>query len=292
MAVGRMKMPVRGALFLSLMIYAMGLTTAAGDERRAGEEITAWLPGGEGMQFVWIPPGKLTAGTTGEQEAKLRSLGLWSGEFANEQPAHEWEIGEGFYLGKYEVTQQQWVSVMGTRPWQGYVAGQESSAAVCLSWDLVRELVARLNGAMGEELYRLPTEREWEYACRAGSRTLWSFGDDPDSLAEYAWYQENAWDRGIRGPLPVGLKRANAWGLHDMYGNAWEWCRDRPSPYRETGFVGPVRPFGGDYRIIRGGSFNSIRYVRSAVRGTAVPSNRYNVLFGARLVRKDSYAQP
>jgi len=104
-------------------------------------------------------------------------------------------------------------------------------------------------------------------------------------LGDYAWYEGNAWAKGARSPLPVGLKRPNPWGLYDIYGNAWEWVQEELWPYGMEDFIGPVRPLGGDVRVMRGGCFNSSRYIRSAVRGTGVPSVRYNIFTGARLVR-------
>ena len=277
-------------LFLSVLLWAAG-AGAATWPHEPGDEVTALLPGGEPMEFVWIPPGSFVMGSTPGEASELRALGLWENSFGNEQPALEQTIGEGFYLGKYEITQRQWTAAMGTRPWGAYVSGQHNAAAVCLSWDAVQAFVAQLNAALGDSVYRLPTEAEWEYAARAGSVAPWFFGSDFAMLGDYAWYEGNAWAKGARSPLPVGLKRPNPWGLYDIYGNAWEWVQEELWPYGMEDFIGPVRPLGGDVRVMRGGCFNSSRYIRSAVRGTGVPSVRYNIFTGARLVRVSQPAE-
>ena len=112
------------------------------------------------------------------------SQGVWSDERKEELPAHQVTISRGFYLGKYELTQGQWESVISTRPWVGQegVQDQASHPAVYISWKDVQALVAKLNEAEGDSLYRLPTEALWEYACRAGTTTRWSFGDDREPV--------------------------------------------------------------------------------------------------------------
>ena len=276
----------RIALVIFCLSWGADQKTALAAERAPGESLTALLLGGETMEFVWIPPGRFTMGATPEERERLEQLGWWGGDFHNEQPAHEREVSEGFYLGKFELTQRQWIGVMRTAPWQGYIATQPTSPAVCLSWDAVQLFIERLNKAMGDSLYRLPTEVEWEYACRAGTRTPWFFGADPDSLDSYAWFYENARRKGTQAPLPVGLKRPNPWGLFDIYGNAWEWCADKVVPYVPTGFAGPLLSLNMDLRIMRGGCFDSSIYIRSALRGASVPSTGYNIFNGARIIRR------
>ena len=187
-------------LLLSVLLWAAG-AGAATWLPELGDEVTALLPGGEPMEFVWIPPGSFVMGSTPGEASERRALGLWENSFGNEQPALEQTIGEGFYLGKYEITQRQCTAAMGTRPWGGYVSGHHNAAAVCLSWDAVQAFVAQLNAALGDSVYRLPTEAEWEYAARAGSVAPWFFGSDFAMLGDYAWA------KGARSPLPVGPLR-------------------------------------------------------------------------------------
>jgi formylglycine-generating enzyme required for sulfatase activity len=129
--------------------------------------------------------------------------------------------------------------------------------------------------------YRLPTEAEWEYACRAGTATRYAFGDDPERLGNYAWYAENA-----AGQVQVvGQKRPNRWGLYDMHGNVWEWCWDWYGAYGSEVAAHPVGPSSGSWRVVRGGSFdNSPENLRSALRVNVHPENRDEVL-GFRCVR-------
>ena len=238
----------------------------------------AYLPGGAMMEIVWIPPGTFTMGSPSSEP----------GRGSDEGPQHEVTISQGFYLGKYEITQGQWESVMGTRPWSGksYVRENANHPAVYISWNDVQEFIRRLNNAEGSEVYRLPTEAEWEYACRAGTTTRWSFGDDESELGRYAWYWDNAWTVGERYAHAVGTKLANPWGLYDMHGNVYEWCRDWYGSYSSSSQVDPTGPSTGSARVVRGGSFYYLaRDVRSADRAYASPGLRHAYI-GARLLRQ------
>ena len=150
------------------------------------------------------------------------------GRRPHEGPVHEVEISTGFWLGKYEITQGQWESVLGATPWSDkeYVQSNPSHPAVYISWDDVSWFVGKLNSEAGELLYRLPTEAEWEYACRAGTQTRWSFGEDGSLSGSHAWYSANAWNAGEQYAHAVGTKLPNPWGLYDMHGNVWEWVSD------------------------------------------------------------------
>lgn len=148
-------------------------------------------------------------------------------------------ITTGFWLGKCEVTQGQWKQVMSTQPWEGkqsYHKGLKEGSdypAIFLTWADVDTFCSKLTAQeqkakrlpeTGE--YSLPTEAQWEYGCRAGTKTRFSFGDDETQLGDYAWFQQNT--QGVNEDFPheVGKKKANAWGLHDMHGNVYEMCRD------------------------------------------------------------------
>ncbi|MYB67106.1 MAG: formylglycine-generating enzyme family protein [Gemmatimonadetes bacterium] len=224
------------------------------------------------MEFVWIEPGVFQMGSE-----RGRS---------DESPVHEVEISRGFWLGKFEVTQEQWKSVMDEEPWAGWaiVESNPLHPAVIISWDEVQEFIRRINEDAGEGLYRLPTEAEWEYACRAGTQTRWSFGDDESLLPEYAWYYGNNYF--TEGAKEVGGKLPNPWGLYDMHGNVWEWVQDW---YDEDYYSSSVRndpqgPTSGLGRVIRGGHFGHIDGVRSAYRHLRfLDSRSYTV--GVRLLK-------
>ena len=248
-------------------------------EPSTGDVMTAELPGGATMDFVWIEPGMFTMGSPDSE----------SGRFSDEGPQHEVTIRRGFWLGRYEITQAQWESVMGTTPWvgQSYVQAHPNHPAVYISWNDMETFVGRLNEAAGETLYRLPTEAEWEYAARAGTTTRWSFGEDESQLRDYAWYAESAWNAGLQYAQPVGTKRPNPWGLYDMHGNVWEWVQDwyDSSYYGSSPSVDPPGPTTGSGRVFRGSAFsNSARRVRSASRSRFDPGLR-NFVVGVRLLR-------
>ena len=266
------------ALLRTVALLVAGIATADNGEGVPPEEIRVTLPGGATMKMMWIPAGTFTMGS------------LWSepGRYRDEVP-HEVTITSGFYMGKYELTQGQWSSVMRTRPWSGsgLVRDHPDHPAVMISWDDVQVLIRRLNEAEGMEAYRVPAEAEWEYACRAGTMTRWSFQDDPSLLGEHAWYRSTAWNVGEKYAHEVGTKQPNLWGLFDMHGNVWEWCQDwyDADYYSVSPPVDPPGPLSGSGRVKRGGSFhNRAQVLRSAYRDLNSPVHRsYDV--GVRLVK-------
>jgi formylglycine-generating enzyme required for sulfatase activity len=199
----------------------------------------------------------------------------------NELPRHRVCIKKPFYLGKTEVTQSQWVAVMGSNP--SKFKGRNNPVEQ-VSWDDAQNFIRRLNQKEGSNQYRLPTEAEWEYAARAGSSSTYHFGDDKGSLSQYAWFDGNSGNR----THPVAQKRPNQWGLYDMHGNVWEWVQDwyGENYYRNSVTNDPKGSESGRFRVFRGGSWSSsARDLRSARRGSNSPGNRGNVL-GFRLVRQ------
>ena len=230
-----------------------------------------------GVEFVWIPPGSFVMGS--DQGPP------------DERPAHRVTFGAGFYLARHEITQAQWQAVMGDNPshFRGRLLPVET-----ISWTDAQEFVARLSAADEEYEYRLPTEAEWEYACRAGTT-----GDYAGELDEVAWYYANAGDAQLSGewrdnrvkannnrPHPVGSKLPNAFGLFDMHGNLWEWCEDYYHPnYNNAPADGAAWLGGGDtnLRVLRGGSWDvDADFCRSANRNWGAPNDRSNT-FGLRL---------
>ena len=253
------------------------------EEAELGEVRTFSLPGGGEMEFVWIEAGTFQMGSP-ESDS-------W-GE-AWERPVHEVEISEGFWLGKYEVTQGQWAVVMRTTPWSGEwgVVENPSHPAVYISWHDVQAFIGRLNAAAGDSLYRLPSEAEWEYACRAGTTTRWSFGDDTSDgsgVRDYAWYRVNTSYEGKYYAHAVGMKLPNGWGLYDMHGNVYEWVQDwwDLDYYKRSLRVDPPGPTSGSYRVLRGGGVgDGVQRMRSADRLRGDPPDFRAHYIGVRLVR-------
>ncbi len=219
-----------------------------------------------GMVLLPMAPGTFLMGSP-ESEA---------GRYENEGPQHSVTLSRAFWVGKYPVTQAEYEKMMGTNP--SHFKGERRPVEK-VSWDEAVDFCRRLTeqahskGSLptGYE-FRLPTEAEWEYCCRAGSNGAYCFGDNEERLADYAWYNKNSQNE----TSEVGLKQANAWGLHDMHGNVWEWCLDKGlTGYdRKENVVDPLSA-SGQSRVIRGGGWCSpCGYCRSAYRGAFEPSLR------------------
>jgi formylglycine-generating enzyme required for sulfatase activity len=222
-----------------------------------------------GMEFVWIPPGTFMMGSPETEE------GRYSRELL-----HEVTLSKGFYMQTTEVTQGQWTAVMGHNPSHFTGCGLDCPVE-SVSWNDVQEFIRRLNENSEGEYYRLPKEAEWEYACRAGTSSRFNTGDSESDLDRAGWYRKNS---GLK-THPVGLKEPNDWGLYDMHGNVWEWCRDWYGAYSEYPIIDPTGPTNGALRVIRGGAWSSpAGSCRTAYRGRLDPDYRHHGL-GFRLVR-------
>jgi formylglycine-generating enzyme required for sulfatase activity len=259
------------------LLLLMLLITVWCEDSNHGQQSVKPITNTIGMKFNKIPAGTFTMGSPeGEPDRK-----------DNEQ--HPVTISKAFYMQTTEVTQGQWKEVMGTEPWKGkiYVKEGPNNAASYVSWNDAVAYCKKLSEKEGKT-YRLPTEAEWEYACRAGSKTAWSFGNDEKELGDYAWYHENAWDIDERYAHQVGLKKPNAFGLHDMHGNVFEWCHDyyEENYYKQSPAQDPPGPTSGSFRVLRGGSWiNHTRFTRSANRNRRDAVGRFPNR-GFRLVRE------
>lgn len=201
--------------------------------------LTIGLGGGVKMEFILVPAGDYMMGARKDDP----HAACW------EYPQHKVVIPEPFYIGKYEVTQAQWVRVMGRNPstWRGSPAMPVNN----INWFDAKEFCRRTSEITGFQI-RLPKEAEWEYACRAGSTASYCFGNDDAMLADYGWYGANS---GLHAH-PVGLKKPNAWGIHDMHGNLKEWCEEICEPY--PGSPCPPDTWDDKQRVMRGGYSNYI----------------------------------
>ncbi|MGO8689931.1 MAG: SUMF1/EgtB/PvdO family nonheme iron enzyme [Thermoguttaceae bacterium] len=242
--------------------------TAAPQASPNHQEIAFDLGHGVKLELVRIPAGEFLMGSP---KSDNNALG-------DEKPQHRVQITRPFYLGKYLVTQEQWQAVMGSNP-SGFKGPKNPVENV--SWDDCQEFLGKLRKKFGagRGKFQLPTEAQWEYACRAGSTTRWCCGDSEAALGDYAWYNKNAKSR----THPVGEKKPNAWGLYDMHGNVWEWCQDLyggdyygSSPTKDP--AGPTQGAYGSYRVDRGGSWDlDAKDCRSANRSGDTPDSRYNL---------------
>ena len=231
-----------------------------------------------GMEFVWVPPGEFVMGSASGHA------------YSREQPLTRVRISRGYWLGRYEVTQGQWRAVMGNNPSSFDECGLDCPVEQVF-WEDVQGFLQALNArerGLGAR-YRLPTEAEWEYAARAGTQADTYAGNltDPGGrdpvLERIAWFDENSGSR----TQPVGRKAPNAWGLHDMLGNVWEWVQDWYGAYPGGSVTDPAGPSSGSLRVARGGGWVSrARDCRSSIRAYARPGDR-KVSLGFRLLRTE-----
>jgi len=222
-----------------------------------------------GMKFVYCPPGTFTMGSPSSEPNR-----------GSDETAHKVTLTKFFYMQTTEVTQGQWKAVMGSNPSHFKDCGDNCPVEL-VSWNDCQEFLRKLNSRDPGKGYRLPTEAEWEYACRAGSNTPYYWGSE-NGIDSYAWYYGNSGNK----THPVARKTPNAWGLYDMSGNVWELCSDWHDSdfYANSPIVDPVGPNTGKYRVDRGGSLSHhYGYCRSASRTGAPPDYRLNNL-GFRVV--------
>lgn len=244
------------------------------------------------MKLVLIPKGTFQMGSPPGEEGSQ-----------DDERQHEVTLTQDYYLGAFEVTQAQYEKVMGNNPswFQGDRVAQRIPAkkhpqtgrtiederiipvdfsnhpVERVSWEDAVEFCKKLSKLPEEKaagrVYRLPTEAEWEYACRAGSKTAYSFGESAESPGDYAWFGRNSNNQ----TRPVGEKKPNAWGLYDMHGNVWEWCSDWYDKYPKGAVSDPTGPREVSSRVYRGGSWDFVAAdCRSAVRFRVYPSGRGN----------------
>lgn len=244
--------------------------------------------GPNGMSFVYIQPGEFMMGSP-ETET----------ERDDDEIFHEVKITKGFYLQSTEVTQSQWAAVMGSSPSSFKSCGPECPME-SVSWESVQSFIFKLNEDSKDYVYRLPTEAEWEYACRAGTNTSVYNGNisvisekNATLIDDIGWYGGNScvgyaaafdcseWGEREKschncGPHPVASKEPNAWGLYDMIGNVGEWCSDWYEQYEASNGIDPKGPASGNFKVFRGGSwYLDARFCRAAVRSKAPQTSRF-----------------
>ena len=223
-----------------------------------------------GMEFVLIPPGSFRMG--GDKDLEQAE--------DHENPRHRVNISKTFYMGKYAVTQREWVEVMNHNPSENR---DEVRPVERVSWNDVQGFIQRLNQKEETEAYRLPTEAEWEYAARADTQYAYNFNPNMDALTQYAWFRKNSDGR----THPVGRLKPNPWGLHDVHGNVHEWCLDwfDRNYYSQSPPTDPSGPSSGLAKVLRGGDWGSEDwYCRCASRSLSSPDRRSSRV-GFRLVR-------
>jgi formylglycine-generating enzyme required for sulfatase activity len=224
-----------------------------------------------GMKLRLIPAGEFMMGSPTTESDRIDT-----------ETQHRVSITKPFYLGVTEVTQEQYQKVMGKNPSQ---FKRPQNPVEKVSWAEAVEFCGKLSAMPAEKtsgyVYRLPTEAEWEYACRSGTTTAYGFGDDASRLGDYGWFEGNS----DSSTHPVGEKKPNAWGLYDMHGNVWEWCQDWYGDYPSGSATDPTGATSGSIRAFRGGGWLFFaRGCRSAYRIWCTPEYRSYGL-GFRVLR-------
>jgi formylglycine-generating enzyme required for sulfatase activity len=287
---GRGRQVLRALAFVTLTLLASCQTATSSITERSG--LDSLLESGS---YASIPAGEFLMGSPNQPNRLARNARPANTPEASERPQHRVLITRPFDIGKYEVTQEQWQAVMGSNP--SSFKGPKLPVTN-VSWNDAMEFIARLQSFDEKHTYRLPTEAEWEYACRAGSAGDFSGEEfkppgknepgrtpeeDEKILQTIAWFSANAFNH----PHPVGQLKPNAWGLFDMHGNVREWLQDwyDASYYKTSPAEDPQGPMSGAMKVNRGGGWQSPAYIcRSAARGHDLPTER-NSLIGFRLVR-------
>jgi formylglycine-generating enzyme required for sulfatase activity len=220
-----------------------------------------------GIEMVYVPAGSFAMGSPASEAGQ------------GEQRQRQVTLTKAFYLGRYEVTQEQWERVMGNNPSEFKQVGKTAPVEK-VSWTDCQEYVGKLNTLDPRPsppgTFRLPTEAEWEYACRAGTTGAYA-----GILDEMGWYDKNSG----KTTHPVGQKKPNAWGLWDMHGNVWEWCADWAGNYPAGPATDPAGPETGECRVMRGGSWNFDASICRAARGWGDYPGSRNSVYGLRLAR-------
>ena len=244
-------------------------------EPRPGEERDFQIAPGVTMRMCWCPAGEFLMGSPKSEKPRKR----------NEAQVRV-VLSKGFWMGKTQVTQAQWQALMGNNPsvFQGTNYPGKNRPVECVSWHDAQDFLDKLNKRLGTKdggKMVLPTEAQWEYAARAGQKEMYSGG----SLDEVAWWRVFRYGSDL-GTHPVGTKKANAWGLHDMSGNVREWCQDWYGTLLSGG-IDPNGPNSGTKRVHRGGSWlgDTIKTCRVAHRGASNPTESSEMFIGFRVTR-------
>ena len=273
---------------VTVFVLSGTFVALAGCGRSAPSDAPSEIRTKSGIVMVQIPAGWFTMGDETEVDAQPHQVYV-----------------SAFYIDKYLVNQEQYQRVMGGNPsrWKGSMNPVEQvrwsdAARYCNARSRLEALQSCYDLKTWEcnfdaDGYRLPTEAEWEYACRAASKTTYFFGNDPSKLRDYAWFEENSGGQ----PRPVGQKLPNPWGLYDMYGNVWQWCNDfyKVDYYQEAPKENPIGPKTGDNKVVRGGAWKfSSQSCRSGYRYNEDPGYvdvcfGYDI-YGFRCVRNAPHA--
>lgn len=291
---------LRGLTFLTAAAYVFVLPAcsqqsssarSATNQPEPGEVRTIDLGAGVTLDLVWIPAGTFGMGSPASEKEGLDAMM----KAYSDETQHQVTLTQGFWMGKFEVTQEQWTQIMGSNP--SRYTHATGLPVERVNWIECQDFVRKLNLLIPGGGFSLPSEAQWEYACRAGTKEPFSFGEtistdqaNYDGTKIYGGGQQGV----LRGKtVPVGSFPANAWGLHDMHGNVYEWCVDWYDKCSAMPVIDPQGPTVGESRVLRGGSYSAPpAFCRSAWRMTGPPPDYRDSGIGFRIIRLASWETP
>lgn len=269
------------SLSCCVVILCLGVLLAGCPQNTpsAGTVKTISLSGDVRLNLVWCPAGTFLIGSP---ESEL--------DRDSNETQHQVTLTEGFWIGQCEVTKGQWYAIMGTKPWESQDNSLDDidSPACNISWNDAQLFVTTLSAVLGGE-FALPTEAEWEYACRAGTTTRFYWGDDLEytEIGNYAWYYTNTDGASEAYAHVVAQKTPNLWGVYDMIGNVAEWCSDwYKADLGDGDEIDPDGPESGTDKIQRGGSWSSYSNNCRSANRTHKDPELSNVRYGVRIIQK------
>jgi formylglycine-generating enzyme required for sulfatase activity len=281
---------LQAGLLSAIVLFCGCVSTApTAADPKADKTLTLDLGDGVTMKLVLVPAGEFMMGGKFSAAESAKRFGGKAAHYVGEHPRHRVAISKPFYIGAFELTQAQWETVMGSKPYDGKMLTKTGPdfPVSWVQWVEAKEFCAKLSKKLGKKI-ALPTEAQWEYACRAGSETEFCYGDNPATVSDYGWLGSNMVDNDKNKTYARkgGLLKPNAWGLYDMHGNVWEWCADLYAQdfYASGNEVDPLCKEGKTVASRGGSWYNGAVNLRSTARNSWTGAKYRHYNYGFRVI--------